>query len=42
MTKVCGSAVRGGAKYGRREVYAGPEEGTVYTDRRARVSENAK
>ena len=37
-TRVCGREVRGGTKWGSNALYEGAEEGTVYTDRRARVS----
>lgn len=35
---MCGNEVRAGRKWGNKEVYAGADEGTLYTDKRANVS----
>lgn len=38
ITRVCERDCRGGKKWGSKEVYEEDAEGTVYTDKRARVS----
>ncbi len=38
ITNVWGSADFGGMKWGSKDMYDGLAEGTVYTDRRAKVS----
>ena len=38
ITRVCCKDALGGTKWGNNAVYAGAEDGTVYTDSRARVS----